>query len=156
MSLLCSLPVVFVPLVSCHCLCIRSFVACSWYATSSSDLNKFGLGTRILGLGWPLSEVGTGLDQNRTCSGPHCLIIRACLSGLETGHIIIIILSGGFSKTLMKKSQNVLNAYNSLVAFTNKHWQTEETTMIWLTFLHQKFLGKVIGICYDCAPYHTN
>ena len=46
-------------------------------------LKEFGLGTQSLGLEWPLSEVGTRLEQ-QICSGPHRLIIWACLPGLET------------------------------------------------------------------------
>ena len=49
-------------------------------------LKEFGLGTQSLGMGWPLSEVGTGWEQKMTCSSPHHLIIRACLPGPETGH----------------------------------------------------------------------
>ena len=54
-------------------------------------LKECGLGTQSLGLYWPLSEVGTRLEQ-QICSSPHCLIIRACLPGPETEHIIIIII----------------------------------------------------------------
>ena len=47
-------------------------------------LKECGLGTQSLGLGWPLSKFGTGLDQKRNCSSPHHLIVQACLSGSET------------------------------------------------------------------------
>ena len=46
-------------------------------------LKECGLGTHSLGLDWPLSEVGTGLEQ-QICSSPHHLIIWACLPGPET------------------------------------------------------------------------
>ena len=46
-------------------------------------LKEYGLGTQSLGLDWPLSEVGTGLEQ-QTCSSPHRFVIWACLPGLET------------------------------------------------------------------------
>ena len=42
-------------------------------------LKEYKLGTQSLGLDWPLSEVGTGLDQ-QTCLSPHHLIIWACLT----------------------------------------------------------------------------
>ena len=42
-------------------------------------IKEYGLGTQILGLNWPLSEVGTELEQ-QTCLSPHCLIIRSCLT----------------------------------------------------------------------------
>ena len=42
-----------------------------------------GLGNQSLGLGWPLSEVGTGLEQ-QICSSPHRLISLACLPGTDT------------------------------------------------------------------------
>ena len=60
-----------------------------------------------------------------------------------------IVFSDGFCKTLKKN-------HNALVTFTKKHWQMEETTMIWLTFLRQTFPDKVIGIFYDYSPSHTN
>ena len=40
--------------------------------------------TQNLGLGQPLSEVGTGFEQKRTCYSPHHLIIWSCLPGTET------------------------------------------------------------------------
>ena len=46
-------------------------------------LKECGLGTHSLGLDWPLTEVGTVLEQ-KICSSPHHLIIRACLPGPET------------------------------------------------------------------------
>ena len=42
------------------------------------------LGTQSLGLGWQMSEVGTGLEQKSTCFSPHNLIIWACHPGPET------------------------------------------------------------------------
>ena len=48
-------------------------------------LKECWLGTQSLRPGWSLSKVWTGLEQKRTCSSPHHLIIRACLPGLETG-----------------------------------------------------------------------
>ena len=50
----------------------------------------------------------------------------------------------------------MFNDHNALIIFTEKNWQMEETTMIWLTFVRQKFPGKVIGICYNYALSHTN
>ena len=47
-------------------------------------LKECGLGTQSLGLCWPLSEVGTGLEQKRTCYIPHHLTIWACITGPET------------------------------------------------------------------------
>ena len=55
----------------------------------SLGLKNAGWATKCLGLDWPLSEVGTGLEQ-QICSSPHRIIIRACLPGPETEHIIII------------------------------------------------------------------
>ena len=46
-------------------------------------LKECGLGTQSLGMDWPLSEVGTGLEQ-QICSSPHRLIIWACLPGTDT------------------------------------------------------------------------
>ena len=51
------------------------------------------LGTQSLGLDWPLSKVGTGLEQN-FCSSPHRLIIRACLPGPETENTHTYINTG--------------------------------------------------------------
>ena len=42
-------------------------------------LKEYGLGIQSLVLYWPLSKVGTGLEQ-QTCSSPHRLIIWACLT----------------------------------------------------------------------------
>ena len=76
---------------------------------------------------------------------------------LRTSQLLppFIILSGGFCKKLMKKSQISLTDHNPLVIFTKKHSQEEETNMIWLTFVHNRFTGKVIRTCYDYAPSHT-
>ena len=62
----------FIPLLSLACmlLCLVG-------------LKEYGLETQSIGLDWPLSEIGTRLEQ-QTCSIPHCLIIRACLPVLET------------------------------------------------------------------------
>ena len=78
--------------------------------------------------------------------------------GLRTSQLLppFIIFSGVFYKTLIKKAQNLLNYHNNLVTFTDKKWHTEETTMIWLTFVRQTFSVKVIRICYDYALSHTN
>ena len=51
-------------------------------------LKECGLGTQSLGLDWPLSEVGTRLEQKRTCYIPHHLIIWACHLGPDTEHKI--------------------------------------------------------------------
>ena len=51
---------------------------------------EYGLGTQILGLGWPLSEVGTRLEHMRTCSSQHNIIIWACFPGPETENTHII------------------------------------------------------------------
>ena len=69
----------FVP--CCHCLCIRSFVPCHWNVglLRLVWLNEYGLGTQSLGLDWPLSEVGTWLEQ-QIYSSPRRLIIKACLT----------------------------------------------------------------------------
>ena len=67
-----------------------------------------------------------------------------------------IIFSGGFYKTFMEKYRNSLNDNKTIVTFTDKHWQKEESTIIWLTSVRQKFPVKVIGICYDYTPSRTN
>ena len=46
-------------------------------------LKECGLVTQSLGLDWPLSEGGTGLEK-QICSIPTRLVIQACLPGLET------------------------------------------------------------------------
>ena len=46
-------------------------------------IKDFGLGTQSIWLDWPLSEVGTRLEQH-ICSIPHRLRIRSCLPGMET------------------------------------------------------------------------
>ena len=40
-----------------------------------SELKELGLYTHSIGLSWPLSKVGTGLEQKSTCSSPHRLVI---------------------------------------------------------------------------------
>ena len=49
-----------------------------------NGLKECGLDTKIIGIGYPLSEVGTGLEKKMTCSSPHHLIIWACYPGPET------------------------------------------------------------------------
>ena len=56
----------------------------------SLGLNNAGWEPNCLGLDWPLSEVGTGLEQ-QIYSGPHRLIFSKCLPVPKTEHIIIII-----------------------------------------------------------------
>ena len=76
MSVLHSLTV-FVAYVYVHSYLVIGMLLCL------VGLKECGLGTQSLGLDWPLSEVGTRLEQHM-CSIPHRLIIRACLPGLET------------------------------------------------------------------------
>ena len=76
MSVLRSLPVV-VAYVSVHSSLVIGMLL------RLVGIKECGLGTWSLGLDRPLSEVGTGLDQ-QICSSPHHLIIRACLPGPET------------------------------------------------------------------------
>ena len=76
MSVLRSLPV-FVAYVFVH------FPLVIGMLLRLAGLKECRLGTQCLGLDWPLSEVGTGLDQ-QICSIPHRLIIWACLPGPET------------------------------------------------------------------------
>jgi hypothetical protein len=64
----------------------------------------------------------------------------------------MIIFSGGFGKTLMKKWEH---HKESTVLFTDNHWMTESTTMKYLHNIRLLFLGKRIGVIYDHAPSHT-
>ena len=68
----------------------------------------------------------------------------------------MLIFSGGFGKTLMKKWGK---HEDCMVLFTENHWQTEETMKI---YLHQVRLnfgqlkpGCKVGIIYDYAPSHS-
>ena len=76
LSVLCSLPVV-VAYVSVH----LSLVIGMLLRLVGPKECRFG--THSLGLDWPLSEVGTGLEQ-QICSIPHRLIIWACHPDPET------------------------------------------------------------------------
>jgi hypothetical protein len=69
----------------------------------------------------------------------------------------MLIFSGGFGKTLMKKWGK---HESSLVLFTENHWQTEETMKIYMHQIRLNFgqlkPGCKVGIIYDKAPSHTN
>ena len=112
-----------VPLVKINwCLPCLPFARCLLYSFHLSliigmlprfvGLKECGLGTQSLGLGWPLSEVGTGLDQKRTCSIPHHLIIWACLPGPETENT-----------TLHYTLHSCLMKFVIFKSFSQKYWR---------------------------------
>lgn len=65
----------------------------------------------------------------------------------------MIIFTGVFGATLMKKWQSYTE---SLVMFTEKHWMTAETFILYVAWLMDHFKGKRIGLIIDYAPSHCN
>ena len=49
-----------------------------------------------------------------------------------------------------------MNYSNSLVLFTDKHWMTTETMVLYLKWLMTFYKGQTIGVILDKAPSHTN
>ena len=65
----------------------------------------------------------------------------------------MVIFNGVFGATLMKKWQSYTD---SLVMFTEKHWMTTETFILYVAWLMEHFKGKRIGLIIDYAPSHSN
>ena len=65
----------------------------------------------------------------------------------------MIIFTGVFGGYLMKRWRNYSN---SLVLFTEKHWMTSNTFILYLDWLMDFFKGKKIGLIVDYAPSHTD
>ena len=64
----------------------------------------------------------------------------------------LIIFKGTFCGTLMKRWSN---HSKSFVLFTEKHWMTAETTLLYLWWLMMMYPGKNIGVIIDYAPAHN-
>lgn len=65
----------------------------------------------------------------------------------------MIIFNGVFGGRLMKEwAQHT----NSFVLFTEKHWMTTETMVLYLKKLTTFYKGQKIGVIIDKAPSHTN
>jgi hypothetical protein len=65
----------------------------------------------------------------------------------------MVIFTGVFGATLMKKWQTYAQ---SLVMFTEKHWMTAETFILYVSWLMDYYKGKRIGLIIDYAPSHCN
>ena len=63
----------------------------------------------------------------------------------------LIIFTGVFGATLMKQWKNYTK---SLVLFTENHWMTGETFIIYLKWLLMNYKNKTIGLIVDYAPSH--
>ena len=66
---------------------------------------------------------------------------------------VMIIFTGVFGAKLMKEWKNYTR---SLVLFTENHWMTSETFVIYLKWLLQMYRNKTIGLIIDYAPSHDN
>jgi hypothetical protein len=64
----------------------------------------------------------------------------------------LIIFTGVFGKTLMKKWSSYAK---STVLFTQNHWMTAETNILYLQYLIKIYPKKRIGLIYDHAPSHV-
>jgi hypothetical protein len=65
----------------------------------------------------------------------------------------MIIFNGVFGGRLMKQwSQHT----ESFVLFTEKHWMTTETMVLYLKKMMTFYKGRTIGLIIDKAPSHTN
>ena len=64
-----------------------------------------------------------------------------------------IIFTGGLGANLMKKWQTYTR---SVVLFTESHWMTSETNILYFQYLRQCYPDKRIGLVYDNAPSHIS
>ena len=64
-----------------------------------------------------------------------------------------VIFKGKFGMTLMKKWQKYSE---STVLFTQNHWMTAETNILYFKYLKGLFPGRKIGLIYDNAPSHVS
>ena len=65
----------------------------------------------------------------------------------------LVIFTGVFGATLMKKWQQYTT---SLVMFTEKHWMTSQTFILYISWLMDMYKGKRIGLIVDYAPQHCS
>lgn len=63
----------------------------------------------------------------------------------------LIIFTGVFGATLMKQWKNYRKG---LVLFTEKHWMTSETFVIYIKWILLQYSNKTIGLIIDYAPSH--
>ena len=64
-----------------------------------------------------------------------------------------IIFTGVFGAILMKEYQKMTKA---TVLFTETHWMTSATNMLYFKYLSNFYKGKKVGLVYDKAPSHCS
>jgi hypothetical protein len=65
----------------------------------------------------------------------------------------LIIFNGVFGGRLMTEWQPYTNSF---VLFTENHWMTTQTMVLYFKWLMSFYKGKTIGVIIDHAPSHTN
>jgi DDE superfamily endonuclease len=64
----------------------------------------------------------------------------------------VVVFKGGFGKTLMNRYATYEGA---LVMFSDSHWMTGETTLVYFSWLLQSFKDQTIGLIIDRNPCHA-
>ena len=65
----------------------------------------------------------------------------------------LIVFSGGFGKTNMKKYKSFVKA---TVLFTKTHWMTVHCLQLYFKYLSCYYSGKRVGLVFDSAPTHLH
>jgi hypothetical protein len=100
----------------------------------------------------PVGEARIG--KAVTCDGKSGCTVLPTMDMLSSQLLPpLIIFNGVFGGRLMTQWQEYTN---SLVLFTEKHWMTTETMVLYFKWLMSFYKGKTVGVIIDHAPSHTN